>query len=677
MHLSFQIKLALGLLLSFGIFAALIVHMYSNNQEQLETYQRVAHTNEVLSNSEKLLNNLLNAETGQRGYIITNQKEFLAPYLEGIDSVNLSFQRLQRLTSGNPTQQITINRKLGPLIHHWLEILKAIIKAHDNGFDLTRDNRLIKGKKTMDSIRRVIYVMQDVERQLLKKRSLANAEKIALFNHTYIATTAAIAAILAIMFYVIYKNLKARDIVESNLKKAHDEIKDLYNNAPCGYHSLDESGAFTDINDTLLKWLGRSREEVAGKLRFIDILTKNSAESFMSAFQQFKKEGFSINVELELVRKDGTTFSVIENGTAVFDNAGKFTKSRSATFDNTERSFFNNTLDLLVVLSMDGKFQKWNSSWGKVLGYSDDELLGKSVFELIHPEDIERTLLAISEKLSIGEKLISFENRYRSKEGAYHWFLWNAVPAVEKGIMYGFARDITERKQTDEKLKHLNQELEAFTYSVSHDLRAPLRSISGYAQILKEDYVDKLDEEAKRITNIVVTSARRMGQLIDDLLDFSRMGRKELSRANVNMKELVDTIVIELTTQENGRKLNIRVLPLESSHADRSMLRQVWTNLVSNALKYSQKKELTEIEIGSYDEDGVTCYYIKDNGAGFDMRYVDKLFGVFQRLHKMNEFEGTGIGLALVKRIIQRHGGNVWAEGKVGQGAKFYFTIPF
>jgi light-regulated signal transduction histidine kinase (bacteriophytochrome) len=159
-------------------------------------------------------------------------------------------------------------------------------------------------------------------------------------------------------------------------------------------------------------------------------------------------------------------------------------------------------------------------------------------------------------------------------------------------------------------------------------------------------------------------------------LDFSRLGRKELQRGMVDMHGLVKEVLQELTSRENGRKLDIRILPLEPNKADRNMLNQVWVNLISNALKYSRKKEITEIEIGSRTDGDKTCYYISDNGAGFDMLYVDKLFGVFQRLHKMNEFEGTGVGLALVKRIVQRHGGDVWAESTLNQGAKFYFTLP-
>lgn len=226
------------------------------------------------------------------------------------------------------------------------------------------------------------------------------------------------------------------------------------------------------------------------------------------------------------------------------------------------------------------------------------------------------------------------------------------------------------------EMEMVNKELEAFSYSISHDLRAPLRSIIGYSQILLEDYGEKMDDDGKKTCKVIVNNGKRMGQLIDDLLDFSRLGRNELQRSFVDMDALVKEILDEQTSRENGRKLEIRLLPLEPSKVDRNMFTQVWINLISNALKYSRKREITQIEIGSEKKGGENCYYISDNGAGFDMAYVDKLFGVFQRLHKMNEFEGTGVGLALVKRIIQRHGGIVWAEAEKDKGAKFYFTLP-
>ncbi len=226
------------------------------------------------------------------------------------------------------------------------------------------------------------------------------------------------------------------------------------------------------------------------------------------------------------------------------------------------------------------------------------------------------------------------------------------------------------------EMESANKELEAFSYSISHDLRAPLRSIHGYMNIFGEEYGNKVDDEGKRLINIVIKNSKKMGQLIDDLLAFSHLGRKGLSKAKLDMHELVQSVQQELVSQENTLTLKLTLMPLKPAVGDISMFRQVWTNLISNAIKYSRKKEAPEIEIGYYDHGGKGYYYIKDNGAGFDMAYVDKLFGVFQRLHKANEFEGTGVGLALVRRIIERHGGNIWAEAKLNEGAKFYFTIP-
>jgi signal transduction histidine kinase len=225
------------------------------------------------------------------------------------------------------------------------------------------------------------------------------------------------------------------------------------------------------------------------------------------------------------------------------------------------------------------------------------------------------------------------------------------------------------------ELEAANKELESFSYSVSHDLRSPLRSIDGYSRILIEDYGGKLDDEGKRILEVIMRNAVRMGQLIDDLLAFSRIGKQNLIKVNLNLELIVQTAVDEVKNNY-AKETQIEIKPLLPARGDSSMLKQVIVNLVSNALKYSMKKEKSIVEIGSYADDNGNVYYVKDNGAGFDMRYYDKLFGVFQRLHSNNEFEGTGVGLALVQRIIHKHGGKVWAEGKVDEGATFYFSLP-
>lgn len=225
------------------------------------------------------------------------------------------------------------------------------------------------------------------------------------------------------------------------------------------------------------------------------------------------------------------------------------------------------------------------------------------------------------------------------------------------------------------ELQAANRELEAFSYSVSHDLRAPLRSIHGYMNIFAEEYAHQLDSEGKRLVNIILNNGARMGQLIDDLLAFSQLGRKDLRKGRVGMKELVDEVWREQSENEKDRNIHFVLHNIPPAIADSVTMKQVWTNLLSNACKYSNNKPEAHIEVGSFMESNAVVYYVKDNGAGFEMKYYDKLFGVFQRLHSDEEFKGTGVGLAIVERIITKHGGVIWAESKVGEGTTFFFTL--
>jgi signal transduction histidine kinase len=226
------------------------------------------------------------------------------------------------------------------------------------------------------------------------------------------------------------------------------------------------------------------------------------------------------------------------------------------------------------------------------------------------------------------------------------------------------------------ELMSANQELEAFSYSVSHDLRAPLRHMDGFANLLLEDDCIKTNPRALRFVTTITKSARQMGVLIDELLEFSRMGRQAMRREPVDSNLLAREVVEDLSPEQNGREIEWIIKPLPLVHGDQAMLRQVWINLVSNALKYSRTKSPARVEIEAKTTSDEIIFSVKDNGAGFDMKYADKLFGVFQRLHREDEFEGTGIGLANVRRIVHRHGGKTWAEGEVGKGAVFYFSLP-
>jgi signal transduction histidine kinase len=226
------------------------------------------------------------------------------------------------------------------------------------------------------------------------------------------------------------------------------------------------------------------------------------------------------------------------------------------------------------------------------------------------------------------------------------------------------------------KLEFVNKELEAFSYSVSHDLRTPLRAIDGFSHILLDNYAGKLDDEGQRLLRVVRENTSRMGQLIDDMLKFSRTGRVEITFSEIDMEGLARAVFDELRTSSDGNKVQLEIEHLPPVRGDSAMMRQVFVNLLSNAIKFSRIREMPMIRVGATVMDGETIYFVEDNGAGFNMQYSNKLFGVFQRLHSVNEFEGTGIGLAIVKRIITRHGGRVWAEGKVNEGATIYFSIP-
>lgn len=560
-------RVLVGFTITTVVLVVLGVFSYSSTQRIMDTTQLESHAARVVNTAERIVKAVIDMETGQRGFLITGKEEFLDPYYEASQNMGMYLHTLDSLTGQRPGQKSRIDslRSLVTSQTRWIE--KVIETRRVNFEDAQALVATGDGKHNTDKIRGLITRIQDAELNAFRSQNTLTDTSVQQFQYSFIGLIAVMIVVVIYLFYTINVTLKSRKEAETELIKRAQDIKDLYDHAPVGYHSLDANGLFVDINQTELTWLGYTREEILNKLSFRDVVTEPGRQVFKEAFPEFQKTGAVHDIEFDMIRKDGTTFPVLLSSTAVYGPERAYIKSRTTVINHTER------------------------------------------------------------------------------------------------------------KKAETRILDLNRELEGFTYSVSHDLRAPLRSIIGYANILKEECYDKLDDEGRRITEVIIRNTVRMGQLIDDLLDFSRLGRKQVSFTSINMKDVVENIVREQTSEIRDRKLAIKILEVEPAKGDLAMIRQVWINLISNALKYSSKKELAQIEIGSYRQDGRKIYYISDNGAGFDMKYSEKLFGVFQRLHKMNEFEGTGVGLALVKTIVKRHGGEVWAEGKINEGARFYFSL--
>lgn len=352
--------------------------------------------------------------------------------------------------------------------------------------------------------------------------------------------------------------------------------------------------------------------------------------------------------------------------------------------------------DMSKVGEIESMLDQWQQKRAQILG-----LIGQN--KRVQAEKLINTIgLELSE--SILERIDYVENfsshraeSFVNESDQMLSFELNMLTGITLLVMLAFATTayLTQRfvqqyrllKKTEEEVRQLNAELdqrvkertaelESFSYSVSHDLRVPLRAIDGFSRILLEEYQEKLDDEGKRLLGVVRSNTVRMAQLIDDILAFSRLGRKEMASRDVSMLELVNATAAELAPSWAERDVKLEIGTLPATHGDAAMLRQVWVNLLSNAVKFTRHQSSAMITVGAYTKGRETVYYVKDNGVGFDMQYVEKLFGVFQRLHGPTEFEGTGIGLAIVRRIITRHGGRVWAEGRINEGATIYFALP-
>jgi PAS domain S-box-containing protein len=510
-----------------------------------------------------------------------------------------------------------------------------------------------------------------------------------------------------------------KEIVELKAALKQKQFEITSNRLAAIVDSSDDAIISKDLNSIVTTWnkgaekiFGYTADEMIGSsiLRLIPTDRQDEENHILGKIKHGE------NVEhFETLRqtKDGRLIDVSVTASPIKDATSKVTGVSKVARDISEQKRAEGQLKtslkeigdlktaldehaIVAITDAQGKITYVNDKFCAISKYPREELMGRDhriINSGYHSKQFIRDLWTT---ITCG-KVWHGEIKNKAKDDSFYWVDTTIVPFLNeqgKPRQYVAIRaDITARKaasaevvqlnaeleqrvaQRTVELEAANKELEAFSYSISHDLRAPLRAVNGFAGIVLEDFSAQLPEEGKRHLERIRKGGERMGELIDNLLTFSRLSRQSVNRQLMDISKLVQNVLDELKPQRDGRQIEIKIGELPACHGDPALLKQVWVNLISNAIKYTRGREPAIVEIGCARENGEDVFFVRDNGAGFDMQYANKLFGVFQRLHRADEFEGTGVGLAIVQRIVHRHGGRVWAEAKVNEGATFYFSI--
>jgi len=510
-------------------------------------------------------------------------------------------------------------------------------------------------------------------------------------------------------------DITGRRHIEAALKESEERFRQFSESINVGFWILDlNPRRVTYVNRAFTHLSGLEADEVyRNPGPRIDVVHEDDRQAVKLAFEEWLQGRPSAGLEIDyrIVRPDGKMRWIHDHGVKLQDGNGQTFRIIGISEDITDRklveeelrqtrafleSIIENIPNMIFVKDAEElRFLRFNRAGEKLLGYSREAMIGKNDYDFFPKSEADSFVMKDRQVLDGGVLVDIPEEPIQTRAHGLRYLHTKKLPILDKSgqprYLLGISEDITSRKRTDEAVKAMNkalerkageladvnQELEAFAYSVSHDLRAPLRHIDGYINLLQKRAGPSLDEISLRYVATISKSAARMANLIDDLLAFSRMGRTGLNKTAVPINYLIKEIINDLKAETENRHIDWIVKPLPDVFGDAALFRQAFFNLIENAVKYTRPRQQARIEIGCIQHDREEAVIaIGDNGVGFDMKYVDKLFGVFQRLHRAEEFEGTGIGLANVARIIQRHGGRVWAVGEKDKGATFYVAIP-
>lgn len=683
-------KLSIGKILTAAIaviiltLTAVLFISARQSHRVSDTSKSVEHTVEILLHLQKLVFSVLDNETSVRGLIITGKEEFIAPLKKSETGVYRELSELNSLIN-HPQARQWLSDSLTPSCNARLDFSRKMIETYRRQGREAASALVLsgQGRYYTDQIRATADKIETLETRLLRARRESNDQSIKTLNIILYSVLGVSLLLAIISIERIRSGVKRQNLNEQKFSALLDA-------APDAMVIVNEKGIIQMINQQTENLFGYSRNELLNRPVEIMIpkeLRERHVHHRSGFFQHARVRPMGAGIELNAIRKDGTSFPVeislspiqTRDGLLVSASIRDITDRKKS--EEKFRSLLDSAPDATVIVNEKGVIQMINHQTENLFEYTRNELIGKSIEILIPAELRDKHMhhrADFSKTPRIRTMGAGLELNAIKKSGLRFPVEISLSPIeTEEGMLISASvRDISARKKLEDELKKSSSEMEAFTYSVSHDLRAPLRGIIGFTAILEEDYASKLDDEARRITSVIRQNTLKMGHLIDDLLAFSRTGKQELVKTKVNTKSLVNDTIEEFMQDKDRSGIAWDVRSLPPVNADVNTLRQVWVNLISNAIKYSSHRPDPHIEIGSYFQDAHAVFYVRDNGVGFDEQYKHKLFKVFQRLHSAEEFEGTGVGLALIEKIVARHGGKVWAEGKTGEGACFYFSLP-